>query len=59
VVHHSKPSGPPVTLTWGIEEIRAQVSFRVRVINPTEGTDPPQGYGDGAGLAEPLSDNYR
>jgi hypothetical protein len=23
VVHHSKPSGPPVTLAWGIAEFRA------------------------------------
>jgi hypothetical protein len=32
VVHLSKPSGPPVTLAWGIAEIRAQVPFQVRVI---------------------------
>ena len=35
VVHHSKPSAPTVTLARGIAEIRAQVPFRVRIINPT------------------------
>lgn len=35
VVPHSKPSAPTVTLARGIAEIRAQVPFRVRIINPT------------------------
>jgi hypothetical protein len=52
VVHHSKPSGPPFTLAWGIAEIRAQVPFRVRVINPTDQVQIlPKGMV--IGLAEP------
>ena len=35
VVHNAKPSAPRVTLARGIAEIRAQVPFRVRIINPT------------------------
>jgi glycerol-3-phosphate responsive antiterminator len=35
VVHHAKPSASTVTLARGIAEIRAQVPFRVRIINPT------------------------
>ena len=52
VVHHSKPTGPPVTLAWGIAEIRAQVPFRVRIINPTDRIQIlPKGMV--IGLAEP------
>jgi hypothetical protein len=52
VVHHSKPSGPPVTRAWGIAEIRAQFPFRVRVINPTDQVQIlPKGMV--IGLAEP------
>jgi Reverse transcriptase (RNA-dependent DNA polymerase) len=36
VVYHSKPSGLPVTLAWGIADIRAQVPFRIRFITPTD-----------------------
>jgi hypothetical protein len=35
IVYHTKPSAPAITLASGIAEIRSNVSFRVRVINPT------------------------
>jgi hypothetical protein len=35
ILHHTKPSAPAVTLASGIAEIRANIPFRVRVINPT------------------------
>jgi hypothetical protein len=35
ILHHTKPSAPAVILASGIAEIRANIPFRVRVINPT------------------------
>jgi hypothetical protein len=35
ILHHIKTSAPAVSLASGIAEIRANVPFRVRVINPT------------------------
>jgi hypothetical protein len=35
IFHHTKPSAPARTLASGIAEIRPNVPFRVRVINPT------------------------
>jgi hypothetical protein len=35
IFHHTKPSAPAITLASGIAEIRPNVPFRVRVINPT------------------------
>jgi hypothetical protein len=35
IFHHTKPSAPAITLASGNAEIRSNVPFRVRVINPT------------------------
>jgi hypothetical protein len=35
LLHHTKPSTRAVSLASGIAEIRANVPFRVRVVNPT------------------------
>jgi hypothetical protein len=35
IFHHTNPSAPAITLESGIAEIRSNVLFRVRVINPT------------------------
>jgi hypothetical protein len=40
IFHHTMPSAPAITLVSGIAKIRPNVSFRVRVINPTNRAHP-------------------
>jgi hypothetical protein len=35
IFHHTKPSAPAINLASGIADIRRNIPFRVRVINPT------------------------
>jgi hypothetical protein len=40
IFHHTKPSAPAITLASGIADIRPNIPFRVRFINPTNRAHP-------------------